>query len=65
MPNFPADPYDGTSVVENMPNGDLLIWTYDRHTNSWSQELWEQGIMPGEILNKIKELQEALAAKQG
>ena len=65
MPNFPADPYDGTSVVENMPNGDLNIWTYDRPTNTWSLELWEQGIMPGEILNKIKELQEALAAKQG
>tara|TARA_B100000459_G_scaffold147140_1_gene115455 strand:+ start:2416 stop:2613 length:198 start_codon:yes stop_codon:yes gene_type:complete len=64
MPNFPADPYDGTSVVEEMPNGDLNIWTYDRHTNSWSFELWEQGIRPGEILNKIKELEEALAAKQ-
>ena len=64
MPNFPSDPYDGTSVVEEMPNGDLNIWTYHRHTNSWSFELWEQGIKPGEILNKIKEFEERLVAKQ-
>jgi len=65
MPNFPADPYDGTSVVEDMPNGDLIVWTYNRHKNSWSYQRWEQGLRPGEIADLVKELEERLAAKQG
>ena len=64
MIDFPSDPANGTQVVDYLPNGDLLIWTYDRPTNTWDQELWEQGIRPGEILNKIKELEERLTAKQ-
>jgi hypothetical protein len=64
MPNFPSDPSNGVSVVEHYPNGDLLIWTYDRPTNSWSSELWEKGVSPKAILERVQELEEALAAKQ-
>ena len=49
MPNFPSDPANGTQVVEKQPNGDLIIWTYDRPTNTWSYEYWE-GIEGLELL---------------
>jgi len=52
MPNFPSDPYNGATVVEELPNGDLLIWTYDRPTNTWSSKLWEGGHDPGLILTR-------------
>jgi predicted transcriptional regulator len=41
-----------------------LIWTYDRPTNSWSSELWEKGVSPKAILERVQELEEALAARQ-
>ena len=52
MPNFPSDPANGTQVVEKQPNGDLIIWTYDRPTNTWSYEYWEGGHDPGLIYTR-------------
>jgi len=52
MPNFPSDPYNGATVVEELPNGDLLIWTYDRPTNTWNSKLWEGGHDPGLIFTR-------------
>jgi hypothetical protein len=68
MPNFPSDPANGTQVVEKLPNGDLLIWTYDRHTNSWTSEYWQGGHDPGLIYTRdVKttpsEIIEGLATK--
>jgi len=36
MITFPDNPYDGQTIVDEQPDGSVVIWTYDQGKNEWT-----------------------------